>query len=393
MSEFTFLGPFSPFSSVIPDDLLSLFVGRESELDQIRSAVSKGLQIVAIVGPPGSGKTSVARVFASRHVSQFPGGVFVVGLSGTGSLNDLSERSLPHPVSQDSLLLVDDVEAYGEQQLVELHRYAQAHPRVQLIVTAHDENSIRSLLADHSVELAGLSQVDFRDLFRLRNAFAHGHFDEDTVRRLFEISNGSAVVASVAVEAVKSGAVSSWMELLGYLRDFRSSGLLGPDGRPLGPNSVGRARIIVDVSSANAHLIEMVRKDPKLVWTLPSRRFEEVVAELLKGQGYEVSLTPTSGDGGFDIYAARNDTLGRFLYLVECKRFVPPNKVGVEVIRSLHGVVYAQQATAGAVVTTSYFTKGAEEYRRQIRHQMQLHDYIVLQKWIGEYRGRSEEAT
>jgi restriction system protein len=122
-----------------------------------------------------------------------------------------------------------------------------------------------------------------------------------------------------------------------------------------------------------------------LAWRLPPRKFEEIVAEILCKQGFSIELTPASGDGGFDIYAARRDGLGSFLYLVECKRYVPPNKVGVEVVRSLYGVIQTQRATAGAIVTTSYFTAGAQEFQRQVQYQMHLHDYLVLQRWIKDF--------
>ena len=120
----------------------------------------------------------------------------------------------------------------------------------------------------------------------------------------------------------------------------------------------------------------------KRIQCLPAK-FEEFVAEILARQGYEVELTPASDDGGFDVYAAKNDGFGSFLYLVECKRYTQPNKVGVQVIRSLHGVVQKEKATAGIIATTSYFTKRAEEFQQDVRHQMQLADYVRLQEWLG----------
>ncbi|MBL8170632.1 MAG: restriction endonuclease [Acidobacteria bacterium] len=129
----------------------------------------------------------------------------------------------------------------------------------------------------------------------------------------------------------------------------------------------------------------MLKRDPELTRKLPPRKFEEIVAEILDKQGYEVELTPTVGDGGFDIYAAKKEGIGKFLYLVECKRYVPPNKVGVEIVRSLYGVVQTKKATAGAIVTTSFFTSGAEAFQRESQYQMSLHDYIALQKWINDF--------
>jgi len=138
--------------------------------------------------------------------------------------------------------------------------------------------------------------------------------------------------------------------------------------------------VIVDT---NRILLEQLRASPEELYSLDPRAFEELVADMLRERGYEITLTPATNDGGFDMFAAWKDDLGSFLYLVECKRYTPPNKVGVSVVRSLHGVVQQQQANAGIVVTTSFFTKGAREFQEHLPHQMQLRDYLSLQKWLG----------
>ena len=71
----------------------------------------------------------------------------------------------------------------------------------------------------------------------------------------------------------------------------------------------------------------ILKKEPELSWKLLPRKFEEIIVRILDRQDTRFSsLTPASGDGGFDIYAARKDGLGKFLYLVECKRYVPPSQ-------------------------------------------------------------------
>jgi len=141
-------------------------------------------------------------------------------------------------------------------------------------------------------------------------------------------------------------------------------------------------KIVVAVSEVNEELISMLRQDPRKLYSLSPRKFEEVVAELLSKLGYAVDLTPASADGGFDMYAARKDGLGRFLYLVECKRYAPSQKVGVQIVRSLYGVVQQKRANAGIIATTSFFTKGAKELQQQLQYQMHLQDYLVLQEWL-----------
>jgi restriction system protein len=158
---------------------------------------------------------------------------------------------------------------------------------------------------------------------------------------------------------------------------------LGPDGLPITHEDLQRSRIITDVTSTNEKIFSMVRADPNCIYGLSPRQFEELVAELLHKQGYEIALTPPSHDGGFDMYAARKDGLGEFLYLVECKRYAPQRPVGVEIVRSLYGVVQKEEASAGILVTTSRFTRGATEFQTAIRHRLSLRDYLHLQQWLG----------
>jgi len=140
--------------------------------------------------------------------------------------------------------------------------------------------------------------------------------------------------------------------------------------------------ILTDIIYVNSELLNDLKTDPSLFYNLSSRKFEEVVAEMLSRLGYEINLTPAARDGGKDIYAAKKEQLGSFLYIVECKKYSPKKRVGINMVRELHGVVQAEKATAGILVTTSFFTKPAKDFRDTIRYQLSLIDYVGLQKWI-----------
>ena len=212
---------------------------------------------------------------------------------------------------------------------------------------------------------------------------AYGDVRGDVIRENhFKGTDENLDLAAVAAQALKSGSIESWNDLLRYFRYLPTTGLVGPDGQPLGHNTQEYTKIIVDVSQTNEQIMKMLAKAPEIFWQLPARKFEEVVAEMLEKKGYSVSLTKFARDGGVDIFAAKKDGLGQYLYLVECKRYVPPNKVGVEIVRSLYGLLQAKKATACAIVTSSYFTNGAKEFQREQQHQVALHDYLVLQQWI-----------
>jgi restriction system protein len=176
-------------------------------------------------------------------------------------------------------------------------------------------------------------------------------------------------------------------ETLDKASAFSYDGVVNAEGSALIDDLLAKSPLIVDVRVVNSDLLDRLRLKPEAWLELRPRQFEEAVAEVLIRMGYDVTLTPESRDGGFDMFAARKDGLGEFLYLVECKRYVPPNRVGVHVVRALNGVREEHRATAAAVVTTSYFTKGAKEYQAKFEKTMKLHDYLALQQWLAAVRG------
>lgn len=151
---------------------------------------------------------------------------------------------------------------------------------------------------------------------------------------------------------------------------------------PLGNPISDITNIRIDVSEVNDWMLNELKKNPTDLYQLSSRRFEELIAEILIRKGYEVELTSATRDGGKDIYAARKDDLGSFLYIVECKKYNPNHKVGVNVLRDLYGVLSKEKATYGIAVTTSYFSKPAQEFQKDIQFQMSLQDFDSIKKWL-----------
>ena len=340
------------------------------------------------MGSPGVGQTTLSRVFADRAKERFPGGTTAVAASSIENADHLLSRLYLDHSSKPALLIVDDAELLGVDGLRLLDETISRHPQLRLIITARP-HSQQFPDGFQILELAPFTIEEMHELMHLRGLIEmDGPPDAVTVERIFKATHGNPAIATVAAEAVRSGLVETWNDLFQYFRDFQTTGLVGPDGQPLGRDTQEFRKIIIDVSATNEQIMEMLQNNPKMLWQLPPRKFEEIIADILDKQGYSVTLTPASGDGGFDMFAAKRDGLGQFLYLVECKRYVPPNKVGVEIVRSLYGVLQAKKATAGAIVTSSFFTKGAEEFQGEQQHQLQLHDYFVLQQWIRAFPTR-----
>lgn len=168
------------------------------------------------------------------------------------------------------------------------------------------------------------------------------------------------------------------VKLARVLRDFLPSDM-PPRDKPE-PSLILPAR--QSIITINTKLADKFRRNPELLRTIDPIRFEELVAELFEEDGYRVVLTPPRADGGKDLYVLKSDDKLQASFLVECKRYVPPNKVGVEVARQLYGLVQHESQSGGIIVTTSYFTRGAREFAATVPYQLFLRDFDDLQSWL-----------
>lgn len=141
-------------------------------------------------------------------------------------------------------------------------------------------------------------------------------------------------------------------------------------------------RIILPSVEIWNDIIVSLSRNPEHLYSLPPRKFEELVAELLIRDGMNIHLTPASKDGGRDILAFSQTQAGLHLYLVECKRYSKKNPVDVSLVRALYGVVESERATAGLFVTTSYFTKGALSFRDAMKYRLSTKDFCDLVEWL-----------
>ena len=164
------------------------------------------------------------------------------------------------------------------------------------------------------------------------------------------------------------------------LAPFSRPAVLGPDGVPLGGEALGEIQL--SARAVSAELLRLLAREPMLLHKLTPRQFEEVMAELFARQGYEVTLTAATRDGGADLLVVDNRSIGSFLYVVECKKYRPDRPVGVGVVRQLFGVVQATRATAGILATTSQFTGPALRLQRDLQYQLALRDFAALRAWL-----------
>ncbi len=127
-------------------------------------------------------------------------------------------------------------------------------------------------------------------------------------------------------------------------------------------------RIVASVADELARLLQ--RTDPTF--------FEEIVIELLGRMGYGTSddsrlRVGRSGDGGVDGVISL-DKLGLEKIYIQAKRWDPANKIGRPDVQTFFGALAGQRASKGLFITTSSFTKEAEQYAASVSGSLILID-------------------
>ena len=130
-------------------------------------------------------------------------------------------------------------------------------------------------------------------------------------------------------------------------------------------------------------LVENVTRSsaPDMLDNMSWREFEMLVGEGFRLQGYNVVENFEGGpDGGIDLTLRKDGEK----YLVQCKQW-RAFKVGVTVVRELYGVMAAQGAAGGYVVTSGGFTAEAETFANG--RNVRLVDGPKLQQLLRQAKG------
>ena len=138
----------------------------------------------------------------------------------------------------------------------------------------------------------------------------------------------------------------------------------------------------VQVTDTFTELRRYFAKYPERLYSYDDRKFEELIRDILRDLGFDAHLTKKSRDGGRDILAHMRNQVTSFLMFVECKRYQPSDKVGIDVVQRLHGACDMNGAHKGMIVTTSFFTKPAIQEQMKKADKMELADYERLKEWL-----------
>jgi restriction system protein len=118
---------------------------------------------------------------------------------------------------------------------------------------------------------------------------------------------------------------------------------------------------------------------------LKTRNFEEFIAASYNKAGYEVLITPRSGDSGRDVIATMPGHLSVRI-LDQCKAYSPGHAVSANDVRAMLGVITGDQNTSkGVITTTATFAPGINAdpiLAPYLPHRLELRDGRRLRGWL-----------
>lgn len=371
--------------------LPDFYINRENEIEKISFGLSN-YNNVLIIGNAGIGKTTLAKIYANRNPLNFTHVNYLRGISLEFEKSQLTTLEIPKNQGETILTIIDGIDEIqnNDERNKVLHIVKEGRKyghKTILTTRPYAKSVLETLFANsYSITLNCFSQ---EEAFRLiRNRLAHGDFSNDMILEQFkpilDALDYNPLLTFLTTELITSNKLTP-KEILSLVTQnlIYKNQLLFDDANskiiiPQIP------KIITDVKVINSKLIHRVNQNPKLIYSLTSRQFEEFVAELFEKDGYNVSLTQQTHDGGKDLFIVENNRLGKFIYYVECKRYAADNPVGVRLVRELYGTVAADRATAGVLVTSSYFSGEAKQFTEQVKSQMSLLEYADLTKWVND---------
>jgi hypothetical protein len=131
--------------------------------------------------------------------------------------------------------------------------------------------------------------------------------------------------------------------------------------------------------------LEALRRDPRRVYDLSPRRFEEVVAELLASFGWEISLRSRTGDEGFDMLGISRSTAGsETARVVQCRLHTPDRPVGRREMRRLVATRELLRMPRALLVAPSGVTRDAAEFAEKFPG-IDIADFDVFAEWLSRY--------
>ncbi len=100
------------------------------------------------------------------------------------------------------------------------------------------------------------------------------------------------------------------------------------------------------------------------LYRLSPRHFEEAVARIIAGQGYQTRVVGGAGDQGVDVKVFNQS--GQLVGVVQCKRYRPNKALAPGFVREMATVRQMHGVSIAYLATTAYFTEETKALAKQL---------------------------
>lgn len=149
-------------------------------------------------------------------------------------------------------------------------------------------------------------------------------------------------------------------------------------------------RIILAVAPIWRRLLDALTREPETIYRLDARQAEELVAGAYSEDGWNVTLTPRSGDHGRDVIAERDD-VGAIRVLDQVKRYKPGHVVTADEVNAMFGVLSRDPKASKAYITTTsrFAPRVYDEFRDVMPTRLELRDGDNLRGWLARLAAKA----
>jgi hypothetical protein len=114
-----------------------------------------------------------------------------------------------------------------------------------------------------------------------------------------------------------------------------------------------RAEVQTIITAVSQKFAEMVTRNPLVLDQLEWRDMERMMAEVFRGIGFQVELTPPAKDGGKDVILMCIVSGSVHSYIVELRHWRSAKRVGPNAIRHFLDVIIKENRHAGVFLPTA----------------------------------------
>jgi len=356
---------------------------RKKEISILEDFIFKSnFPVFYLYGDRGIGKTTLIHQFINKNNKKLLNKYEL--LSGSS----LEISVLDFLLTEKDIIIIDDYDLSSNDINLLIKKSVDINPKRKILISSRQKPFLTNSNVFGRIKHLELKGLPFEEIFELIKDFNSNkifNYQPLINQELFEALNNNPKSILELIQFLTKYNNNNARDIISKIDEpINQSGIVDIDGNPIGEHSAKIKQIENKVIIINNSLVEKVHTNPELIYNISPTQFEELVAELLTKEGFNVNLTKKTRDGGKDIFIAHSNSLGNFLYYVECKQYSPDNHIGVRMVRELYGTVCADRATAGLLISTSYFSPDAKKFVEKISNQISLKDYLELKEWINQ---------